>query len=92
MKQITTPDNQKQVPKGQAPLTGAETRLRIYTMQLSGDYPILDQQYLAKKLNRSETAIVFALDGKSPKLLARINRHLDWLVAQREKKIQSLAA
>ena len=66
--------------------TPAEVRLRILAMQLSGDYPMLEHRYLAKKLNRTGGAITHALDGDSPKLLARIVRHLDWLQRTREKK------
>ena len=85
---MTTSQNKEAKGEKQVP-TGAETRLRIYGMQLCGEYPTLEQKYLAKKLNRSEPAIVFALDGKSPKLLRRINKHLDWLIAQKAKKKSS---
>jgi hypothetical protein len=50
---------------------------RIHLMQL--DFPFLEQKYLARKLRRSNTAISFALSGKRPNLLSRINRHLNYL-------------
>jgi hypothetical protein len=65
-------------------------RKRIYLMKL--DFPQLDNQYLAKKLNRSNTAITFALQGKRSTLLARIVRHLDYLESQHQKKLGSKAA
>jgi len=84
--QTTESGQEKQV------ITGAQVRKRIFDMQLSGDYPGLEQQYLAKKLNRTPSAVVYALNDKSPKLLARIVRHLDWLETQRNKKINKVAA
>lgn len=66
------------VPEKQEPKP-ADVKLRLLAMQLSGDYPMLEQQYLARKLNRSNGAISRALKGELPILLSRIVRHLDWL-------------
>ena len=62
-------------------------KLRFFEMQLSGDYPMLAQQYLAKKLNRSTAAISRAFSGNIPTVLARISRHLDWLERRRAKRL-----
>ena len=58
---------------------GLQVRIRIIMMKRLPGFRFLDQQYLAKKLRRSETAISLALAGKRSQLLARIIRHLDWL-------------
>lgn len=73
-------------PENQVP-SAAEVKLRLYKMQLSGDFDFLEQQYLAKKLNRSNGAISRALNGEIPTLLARIVRHLDFLDRRRAKKL-----
>jgi hypothetical protein len=62
-------------------------KLRFLEMQLSGDYPMLEQQYLARRLNRSKGAISRAFSGEIPSLLARISRHLDWLQRRRAKRL-----
>lgn len=66
-------------------LSPLETKLRI--LKLNEELPFkLTNNYYAKKLNRSNGAIAQALNGYrfTGKLLARINRHNDWL----ERKIQ----
>lgn len=64
-------------------------RRRIHMMKL--DYPFLNQQYLAKKLNRTPVSITYALNGQSRPLLARIVRHLDYLESRRRKKLESVS-
>ena len=54
-----------------------QTRIRIIMMKRR--FSFLDNQYLARKLRRSETAISFALNGRRKQLLARIITHLDYL-------------
>jgi hypothetical protein len=76
MKQKTSENTEK--PAESQPLDEAlQVRVRIIMMKRR--FPFLDQQYLAKKLKRSEVAVSFALNGKSKKLLARIITHLDYL-------------
>lgn len=78
---LTQNEAENQGPKA------ADIRLRILAMQLSGDYPALEQQYLAKKLKRTRGAISRALSGEIPSLLARIVRHLDFLERRKAKGI-----
>jgi len=74
-----TSENSSKAGESQPVDDGLQVRIRIIMMKRLPGFRFLDQQYLAKKLRRSETAISLALAGKRSQLLARIIRHLDWL-------------
>jgi hypothetical protein len=54
-------------------------KLRTFRLGVTG-------RYLAKKMNRSGTAITNAFRGESVRLLRRIDRHLDWLERKRARR------
>jgi len=85
----TTSDNTSKGPESQPVDDGLQVRIRIIMMKRLPSFRFLDQQYLAKKLRRSETAISLALAGKRSQLLARIVKHLDYL---ERKEIEKKAA
>lgn len=65
-------------------------RLQMVRMKQT-DFAFLNNRYLGKKLNRTDSAISYAFDGKIPGLLARIERHLLWLEARRAKKLAAVS-